>query len=100
IVPVAAGVGDNNICGGIVHVYWNTTLGRCLDFDDLVRQSALKIVEVVNCDTSRSCSSYYMCSLFDCPQDRSSRGQPKAGHHLLMNVHEKYSWGLARKGFF
>ncbi|KFK23828.1 hypothetical protein AALP_AAs42412U000100, partial [Arabis alpina] len=27
-----------------------------------------------------------MCSLFDCPQDRSSRGQPKAGHHLLMNV--------------
>ncbi|KFK23827.1 hypothetical protein AALP_AAs42412U000100, partial [Arabis alpina] len=41
-----------------------------------------------------------MCSLFDCPQDRSSRGQPKAGHHLLMNVHEKYSWGLARKGFF
>ncbi|KFK24336.1 hypothetical protein AALP_AAs74821U000100, partial [Arabis alpina] len=42
IVPVAAGVGDNNICGGIVHVYWNKTLGRCLDFDDLVRQSALK----------------------------------------------------------
>lgn len=43
IVPVAAGVGDNNICGGIVHVYWNKTLGRCLDFDDLVRQSALKV---------------------------------------------------------
>ncbi|XP_022632000.1 sister chromatid cohesion protein SCC2-like [Vigna radiata var. radiata] len=41
-VPVAVGVGDTNICGGIVQLYWDNILGRCLDFDEQVLQSALK----------------------------------------------------------
>lgn len=42
-VPVAAGAGDTNICGGIVQLYWDNILGRCLDCDEQVRQSALKV---------------------------------------------------------
>lgn len=42
-VPVAAGAGDTNICGGIVQLYWDNILGRCLDFNEEVRQSALKV---------------------------------------------------------
>ena len=42
-VPVAAGAGDTNICGGIVQLYWDNILGRCLDFSEHVRQSALKV---------------------------------------------------------
>uniref|UniRef100_A0A0E0AF42 Sister chromatid cohesion protein n=1 Tax=Oryza glumipatula TaxID=40148 RepID=A0A0E0AF42_9ORYZ len=46
-VPVAAGAGDTNICGGIIQLYWNSILERCLDINDQVRQTALKIVEIV-----------------------------------------------------
>lgn len=42
-VPVAAGAGDTNICGGIVQLYWDNILGRCLDINEPVRQSALKV---------------------------------------------------------
>lgn len=42
-VPVAAGAGDTNICGGIVQLYWESILGRCLDEIELVRRSALKV---------------------------------------------------------
>lgn len=42
-VPVAAGAGDTNICGGIVQLYWDYILGRCLDVNEHVRQSALKV---------------------------------------------------------
>lgn len=42
-VPVAAGAGDTNICGGIVQLYWDNILGRCLDFNEQVRQLALKV---------------------------------------------------------
>jgi cohesin loading factor subunit SCC2 len=42
-VPVAAGAGDTNICGGIVQLYWDNILGRCLDFNEQVRQFALKV---------------------------------------------------------
>lgn len=42
-VPVAAGAGDTNICGGIVQLYWDNILGRCLDCNEQVRQSALKV---------------------------------------------------------
>lgn len=42
-VPVAAGAGDTNICGGIVQLYWDNILGRCLDFSEQVRQSAVKV---------------------------------------------------------
>lgn len=42
-VPVAAGAGDTNICGGIVQLYWDHILGTCLDFNEQVRQTALKV---------------------------------------------------------
>jgi len=42
-VPVAAGAGDTNICGGIIQLYWSSILDRCLDTNDQVRQSALKV---------------------------------------------------------
>ncbi|KAL9354735.1 hypothetical protein Peur_052705 [Populus x canadensis] len=43
-VHVAAGAGDANICGGIVQLYWDRILGRCFDFHDQVRQTALKAI--------------------------------------------------------
>lgn len=43
-VPVAAGAGDTNICGGIVQLYWDFILGRSLDVNEHVRQGALKVV--------------------------------------------------------
>ena len=42
-VPVAAGAGDTNICGGIVQLYWDKLLGRCLDTNEQVRETALKV---------------------------------------------------------
>lgn len=42
-VPVAAGAGDTNICGGIIQLYWDNILGRCLDANEQVRQYALKV---------------------------------------------------------
>lgn len=42
-VPVAAGSGDTNICGGIIQLYWSLILERCLDVIDQVRESALKV---------------------------------------------------------
>lgn len=44
-VPVAAGAGDTNICGGIIQLYWNSVLARCIDSVDLVRQTALKVAD-------------------------------------------------------
>lgn len=43
-IPVAAGAGDTNICGGIIQLYWDNILGRCLDTNEQVRQSALKVM--------------------------------------------------------
>lgn len=42
-VPVAAGAGDTNICGGIVQLFWDNILERCLDFNEQVRNTALKV---------------------------------------------------------
>lgn len=42
-VPVAAGAGDTNICGGIIQLYWDSILELCLDVNEQVRQSALKV---------------------------------------------------------
>ncbi|KAJ8530616.1 hypothetical protein K7X08_023497 [Anisodus acutangulus] len=87
-VPVAAGAGDTNICGGIVQLYWAKILERCLDVNEQVRQSALKIVEVVlrqglvhpiTCVPS-------LIALETDPQEVNS----KLAHHLLMNMNEKY----------
>ncbi|ESQ41527.1 hypothetical protein EUTSA_v10012417mg [Eutrema salsugineum] len=87
-VPVAAGAGDTNICGGIVQLYWDKILGRCLDFDDQIRQTALKIVEVVlrqGLVHPITCVPYLIALETD-PLEANQ----KLAHHLLMNMHEKY----------
>lgn len=87
-VPVAAGAGDTNICGGIVQLYWESILGRCLDEIELVRRSALKIVEAVlrqGLVHPITCVPYLIALETD-PQEVNS----KLAHHLLMNMNEKY----------
>ncbi|KAB5516460.1 hypothetical protein DKX38_027108 [Salix brachista] len=87
-VPVAAGAGDTNICGGIVQLYWDHILGTCLDFNEQVRQTALKIVEVVlrqGLVHPITCVPYLIALETD-PQELNS----KLAHHLLMNMNEKY----------
>ncbi|KAL2977038.1 hypothetical protein AAZX31_13G042900 [Glycine max] len=87
-VPVAAGAGDTNICGGIVQLYWDNILGRCLDFSEQVRQSALKIVEVVlrqGLVHPITCVPYLIALETD-PLESNS----KLAHHLLMNMNDKY----------
>ncbi|GKV08789.1 hypothetical protein SLEP1_g20372 [Rubroshorea leprosula] len=87
-VPVAAGAGDTNICGGIVQLYWDNILGRCLDINEQVRQSALKIVEVVlrqGLVHPITCVPYLIALEAD-PLEVNQ----KLAHHLLMNMNEKY----------
>ncbi|PKU66619.1 sister chromatid cohesion protein SCC2 isoform X2 [Dendrobium catenatum] len=87
-VPVAAGAGDTNICGGIIQLYWSLILERCLDVIDQVRESALKIVEIVlrqglvHPMTSVPC----LIALESDPLEVNS----KLAHQLLMNMNEKY----------
>ncbi|KAJ9564113.1 hypothetical protein OSB04_000079 [Centaurea solstitialis] len=87
-VPVAAGAGDTNICGGIIQLYWNSILGRCLDANEQVRQSAIKIVEIVlrqGLVHPITCVPYLIALETD-PLEANS----KLAHHLLMNMNEKY----------
>ncbi|KAL6647205.1 hypothetical protein ACP70R_014642 [Stipagrostis hirtigluma subsp. patula] len=87
-VPVAAGAGDTNICGGIIQLYWNSILERCLDIHDQVRQSALKIVEVVlrqGLVHPITCVPHLIALETD-----PLEGNAKLAHHLLMNMNEKY----------
>ncbi|XP_039067046.1 sister chromatid cohesion protein SCC2-like isoform X2 [Hibiscus syriacus] len=87
-VPVAAGAGDTNICGGIVQLYWDNILGRCLDFNEEVRQSSLKIVEIVlrqGLVHPITCVPYLIALETD-PLEVNQ----KLAHHLLMNMNEKY----------
>ncbi|XP_051140843.1 sister chromatid cohesion protein SCC2 isoform X2 [Andrographis paniculata] len=87
-VPVAAGAGDTNICGGIVQIYWESILGRCLDVNEHVRQAALKIVEIVlrqGLVHPITCVPYLIALETD-PQEANS----KMAHRLLMNMNEKY----------
>ncbi|XP_010259396.1 PREDICTED: nipped-B-like protein isoform X2 [Nelumbo nucifera] len=87
-VPVAAGAGDTNICGGIVQLYWDGILERCLDVNERVRQSALKIVEVVlrqGLVHPITCVPYLIALETDLQEVNS-----KLAHHLLMNMNEKY----------
>ncbi|OMO73252.1 Zinc finger, PHD-type [Corchorus capsularis] len=87
-VSVAAGAGDTNICGGIVQLYWDNILGRCLDFNEEVRQSALKIVEIV---LRQGLVHPITCvpHLIALETDPLEVNQ-KLAHHLLMNMNEKY----------
>lgn len=36
VVLVVVGVGDSNICGGIIQLYWDLILERCLDYNEEV----------------------------------------------------------------
>ncbi|KNA11489.1 hypothetical protein SOVF_134510 isoform B [Spinacia oleracea] len=88
VVPVAAGAGDTNICGGIVQLYWNHILERCLDTNEQIRQSSLKIVEVAlrqGLVHPITCVPYLIALETD-PLEVNS----KLAHHLLMNMNEKY----------
>ncbi|KAJ4812552.1 Nipped-B-like protein [Rhynchospora pubera] len=87
-VPVAAGAGDTNICGGIIQLYWNCVLERCVDSVDQVRQNSLKIVEIVlrqGLVHPITCVPHLIALETD-PLDANS----KLAHHLLMNMNEKY----------
>ncbi|KAL4184364.1 hypothetical protein AMTRI_Chr10g225240 [Amborella trichopoda] len=87
-VPVAAGAGDSNICGGIIQLHWNSILERCLDVNDRVRQSALKIVEIVlrqGLVHPITCVPYLIAMETDQQEVNS-----KLAHRLLMNMNEKY----------
>ncbi|RZC88852.1 hypothetical protein C5167_031227 [Papaver somniferum] len=87
-VPVAAGAGDTNICGGIVQLYWDSILKVCLDMNEQVRQSAVKIVEVVlrqGIVHPITCVPHLIALETD-PQEVNS----KLAHHLLANMNEKY----------
>ncbi|KAI8011546.1 Sister chromatid cohesion protein SCC2 [Camellia lanceoleosa] len=85
-VPIAAGAGDTNICGGIVQLYWDNILGRCLDLNEQVRQSAMKIVEIVlrqGLVHPTTCVPY-LIALETGPEEANSM----LAHHLLMNMNE------------
>ncbi|KAF6165155.1 hypothetical protein GIB67_000739 [Kingdonia uniflora] len=87
-VPVAAGAGDTNICGGIIQLYWEGILGRCMDMNEEVRQSALKIVEVVlrqGLVHPITCVPYLIALETDAQEVNS-----KLAHHLLLSMNEKH----------
>ncbi|XP_057824377.2 sister chromatid cohesion protein SCC2 isoform X1 [Cryptomeria japonica] len=87
-VPVAAGAGDSNICGGIIQLHWNNILNRCLDLIDQVRQSALKLVEIVlrqGLVHPITCVPYLIALEVDQQESNS-----KLAHRLLTHMNEKY----------
>lgn len=87
-VPVSAGEGDSNISGGIIQLHWQSILEKCLDKNDQVRQSSLKIVEIVlrqGLVHPVTCVPYLIASEVD-EQEMNS----KISHSLLMQMNEKY----------
>ena len=120
-VPVAAGAGDSNICGGIIQLYWDNILELCIDSNEQVRQSSVKvpfhlffcsfhpthnfqmdfmqqIVEVVlrqGLVHPITCVPYLVALETD-PQESNS----KLAHHLLIFMNEKYDDSISLKPFF
>ncbi|CAM6093121.1 unnamed protein product [Calypogeia fissa] len=87
-VPVAAGAGDSNICGGIIQLHWDQILERCLDSSIQVRQSSLKVVEVVlrqGLVHPMTCVPQLIALETDHYEANS-----KLAHRLLVNLLEKY----------
>ncbi|CAA6657408.1 unnamed protein product [Spirodela intermedia] len=74
-VPVAAGAGDTNICGGIIQLYWDNILELCPG-QVVLRQG---LVHPITCVP-------YLVALETDPQEANS----KLAHHLLMFMNEKY----------
>ncbi|MCO5609933.1 hypothetical protein L7F22_064168 [Adiantum nelumboides] len=87
-VPVAAGAGDSNICGGIIQLHWDHILEQCLDMDDQVRQAAVKVVEIVlrqGLVHPMTCVPHLIALEVD-QHDVNSR----LAHKLLIQMNEKY----------
>ncbi|GBG74809.1 hypothetical protein CBR_g19320 [Chara braunii] len=87
-VPDAAGAGDNNICGGIIQLYWEEILDACINMNDDVRHSSLKIVEVVlrqGLVHPMTCVPHLVALEVD-----SKESIWQLAHHLLMQLNEKY----------
>ncbi|KAI5058048.1 hypothetical protein GOP47_0026218 [Adiantum capillus-veneris] len=87
-VPVAAGAGDSNICGGIIQLHWDDILEQCLDIDDQVRQAAVKVVEIVlrqGLVHPMTCVPHLIALEVD-QHDMNS----KLAHKLLIQMNEKY----------
>ncbi|KAG6556205.1 hypothetical protein Mapa_002146 [Marchantia paleacea] len=87
-VPVAAGAGDSNICGGIIQLHWDIILERCLDRSDHVRLACLKVVEIVlrqGLVHPMTCVPQLIALEVD-----QHEANAKLAHRLLMNLNEKY----------
>eukprot|EP00250_Pteridium_aquilinum_P012903 c21018_g1_i1 orf=256-5733(+) len=87
-VPVAAGAGDSNICGGIIQLHWDNILEQCLDINDQVRQAAVKVVEIVlrqGLVHPMTCVPHLIALEVD-QQDLNA----KLAHKLLIQMNEKY----------
>ncbi|KAF6156831.1 hypothetical protein GIB67_017365, partial [Kingdonia uniflora] len=79
-VPVAVGAGDTNICGGIIQLYWEGILGRCIDMNEEIVEVVLRqgLVHLITCVP-------YLIALETDAQEVNS----KLAHHLLLSMNEK-----------
>lgn len=87
-VPVAAGAGDSNICGGIIQLHWDLILERCLDYNEEVRQTGLKVVEIVlrqGLVHPMTCVPQLIALEVD-----QLEVNWKLAHRLLLHMNEKY----------
>jgi cohesin loading factor subunit SCC2 len=87
-VPVAAGAGDSNICGGIIQLHWDLILERCLDLNEEVRQVGLKVVEIVlrqGLVHPMTCVPQLIALEVD-----QLEVNWKLAHRLLLHMNEKY----------
>ncbi|XP_024530333.1 sister chromatid cohesion protein SCC2 isoform X2 [Selaginella moellendorffii] len=87
-VPIAAGAGDSNICGGIIQLHWDRILERCLDKDEQVRQAAIKVVDAVlrqGLVHPMTCVPQLIALEVD-----QQEGISKLAHRLLSNLNDKY----------
>ncbi|KAF6165138.1 hypothetical protein GIB67_000722 [Kingdonia uniflora] len=86
VATVATSAGDTNICRGTIQLYWEGILERCMDMNEKVRQSALKIVEVVlrqGLVHPITCVPYLIALETDAQEMNS-----KLAHHLLLSMNE------------
>ncbi|CAI7820732.1 unnamed protein product [Closterium sp. NIES-53] len=92
VVPVAAGAGDTNVCSGVIQQHWEAILQCCMDMDPDVRQTALKLVEIV-------LNQGLVLPVTCVPQLIALQVDPdettwKTSHHLLSLINDR--WGNYR----
>ncbi|KAF6140350.1 hypothetical protein GIB67_011369 [Kingdonia uniflora] len=80
-VHVASGAGDTNIYCGIIQLYWEGILGRCMDMNEEIVEVVLRqgLVHQITCVP-------YLIALETDVQEVNS----KLAHHLLLSMNEKY----------